>query len=123
VRCALFSMPEEEQTKLVVAFPPPSRQVLWVERLELTLPPGAPSFLDCGVAVVELRASYPVELAASSPAFALGTSGKVSLYEGAGDSAALLLRSDSGTALWFGRRIASGAYEVVGNVEREPGED
>ncbi|MCC6524609.1 MAG: hypothetical protein IT373_18275 [Polyangiaceae bacterium] len=120
VRSALCMAPEEGPGTLVAAFPPPSHHIYWLEAADLELPPGTPTTLDAGGALLELRASYPVELASSAKAPALGARGKVALYEGPGARAALLLRTEKGTHLWCGRRVAAGDYEKVGHVARQP---
>jgi hypothetical protein len=127
LRAVVLVSREADVDQAIVAFAPPERHILWLERVDLELPPTPPSRLEARGRLLDRRVLLPCEVECrgdDAPLLAaLGRDGSASFawYEGAAGEAAVLLKSPSHEACYAGTRLAPDDYDRLGQVD--PDED
>lgn len=118
--CAILLSREDGKDQATVALAPPARHLLWLEGVELALPPSPPTRIEIAGYLLDRRRSFPatLETVGELPEGVLGAidgQATFSLYEGhVGDAAVIL--SGASTRIWYGSRLAAGDYDNLGSV-------
>jgi hypothetical protein len=117
--CAVVLLAREGKSEQAVAlFAPPERDVLWLERVALTMPPSPPARLEIDRRLLDRRRVMPADIACEGhepPSWS--GSATLAVYEGAERDAALVLQIAAETVVFYGARLSSDEAEVLGRVD------
>jgi hypothetical protein len=121
--CAVLLSRENGKDQATVALAPPARHILWLDAVELDLPPSAPARVEIAGNLLDRRRCFPATLEAEGevPDGALGAidgQATFAIYEGSVGDAALVL-SGASTRIWYGARLDEGDYDNLGSVADE----
>ncbi len=113
---ALFFAPEGTKASAVAVFPPPRRDVYWMEPRELLPPDEPPATIEIDGIALRRRGRIPVtveRLGQGAPN--AGEEAIFATYEAGGREVAALLTSQGQTLAWKGRRLDEGEYDRLGS--------
>lgn len=98
---------------------PPAQHLFWLTRRELPMPAKPPTRIEVDGLLLDRTISFPAKLeAVGVPRPDVGQRGQFCLYEGSvGDGAVVLIANE--TYVWYGRRLAEGDWDSLGEVEPE----
>ncbi|HZO12778.1 MAG TPA: hypothetical protein VFB62_05960 [Polyangiaceae bacterium] len=115
---ALFIADEAGAELAVTAFAPPERDILWLERVVLTMPPSPPTRLEIEGRLFDRRAVMPLaaRCEGKNPPSLQG-SVMFAVYDGAESRAALVLQAADVALVYHGLRIGPEDWEVLGHVD------
>jgi hypothetical protein len=112
---ALFLAPEGAKQAAVAAFPPPRRDIFWLDPVAIDSPVEPPATLEIGGVTMLRRGRLPVlfeRLGQGAPQ--IGAAGMIATYTAAESEVAIVVASEGQVYGWAGTRIEEGAYERLG---------
>lgn len=113
---AVFLAPEGDRQEAVVAFAAPRREIGWLSPIAAELGSEAPTSIELGGVVLSRRRRLAVRLERiGRGAPRLGESGTFAEYEASGELMAVVIRGQSSTLAWLGRRYQEGQYDRMGS--------
>lgn len=118
LHCAVLMSRDGGTDHATVAFAPPERHILWLDPVELTLPPTPPTRLELEGHLLDRTTMFPAELQTEgSLPCELGDGGMFACYEGAVGDAAIVLDCGGDVLAFYGPRVAPGDYDNLGQVD------
>lgn len=123
IRAAILLSEEATTEQATVALPPPDRSLLWLERVELAMPPSPPTRIEVDGFLLDREELLPVTLEAVGRPHAGTIEGEAQLgrYRGhTGDAALVIVRAGE-VKIWYGRVLEPDAFDSLGRVEEPSG--
>lgn len=118
--CAIFSAHGGTEAGFVATFPPPRREIFWLQEVSVTLGPEPPTSFEYDGVVVQRTRRLPVvvrRIGVGGPEL----EGQATFAEySASDSRAVLLVQQGRMIAWGGSLVSSDGYDVFGKVEGSP---
>ena len=116
VHCAILLSDEDGAEQATAMLAPPNRNLYWLERCDIDLPPTAPTRLEIKSMLLDRTSTVPVALSTIGEAPAIGDDGTFSFYEGSVGDAAVMIRGDV-TRIWYGQRLSPDDFDNLGQVD------
>jgi len=116
VVAAVFLAPEGDRQEAVVAFAAPRREIGWLSPIAAEVGSEAPTAIELGGVVLSRKRRLAVRferIGRAAPR--LGESGIFAEYEASGELMAVIIRGQSSTLAWLGRRYQEGHYDRMGS--------
>ena len=115
ILAVLFLAPEGARSAAVAAFPPPRRDIHWLEPVEVVTPAEPPATLEIRGATLTRKGRIPVTLERHGQgAPPIDETGLWAAYEGAGRDVAVVLACGAKVHAWSGVRFEPGEYDRLG---------
>jgi hypothetical protein len=118
LHCAVLLSRDGGTDHGTVAFAPPERHILWLDPVEITLPPTPPTRLELEGHLLDRTTLFPAKLETEgSLPCELGDGAMFACYEGAVGDAAIVLDCGGTVLAFYGQRVAPGDYDNLGQVD------
>lgn len=120
VRAAVLLSEEAQTEQATVALPPPDRGLLWLERVDLAMPPSPPTRIEIDGFLLDRQELLPVTLEAVGRPHPKTLEGEAQLcrYRGHTGDAALVIVQAGEVYVWYGRVLEPGAFDSLGRVDQ-----
>ena len=116
--CAILLSRDGAGDHAIVAFAPPQRHILWLDLVDLDLPPTPPTRIEIEGQLLDRSTLFPAELQREGIlSVETADDGMFACYEGALGDAAIVLDCGGQPLACYGRRVAEGDYDNLGQVD------
>jgi hypothetical protein len=118
LHCAILLSRDGGQEHATVAFAPPEKHILWLDLVDLALPPTPPTRIEIEGQLLDRSTLFPAELHSEGIVSIKPVDGGVfACYEGALGNAAIVLDCGDSPLAFYGKRVAPGDYDNLGQVD------
>jgi hypothetical protein len=118
LHAAILLSTEEGREDATVTFPPPDRNLYWLTKRDIVLPPTPPSRIEVAGMLIDRKAVLPVHFKTIGDVPDIGDGGMFGFYEGSVGDAAVVLRGDI-TRIWYGQRLSPDDFDNLGQVDNK----
>ena len=116
--CALLLSEEADHEQATAVLAPPDRNIYWLDRHDVALPPTPPTRLEIAGMLLDRVATLPVSLQTIGDAPSIGQDAVFAMYEGHVGDAAIIVKGTA-TLVWYGSRLAPDDVDNLGRVNSD----